>query len=80
VAEATAAHPSGALDGLTPQQREIVILASHGLTNSEIADKLYLSPRTVASHLHRSYPKLGIVGRHQLRDLTDQVRTPQISG
>ncbi len=64
-----------ALDGLTPQQREIAILASHGLTNSEIADRLFLSPRTVASHLHRSYPKLGIAGRHQLRDLIDQART-----
>jgi len=27
---------------------------------------------TVASHLYRSYPKLGIAGRHQLRDLLDQ--------
>lgn len=43
-----------------------------GLTNSEIADRLFLSPRTVASHLYRSYPKLGIAGRHQLRDLLEQ--------
>jgi DNA-binding CsgD family transcriptional regulator len=63
---------TGGLDGLTPQQREIVILAGRGLTNSEIADRLFLSPRTVASHLYRSYPKLGIAGRHQLRDLIDQ--------
>lgn len=54
---------------LTAQQREIVILAGRGLTNAEIADRLFLSPRTVASHLYRSYPKLGIAGRHQLRDL-----------
>ena len=47
-------------------------VASRGLTNSEIADRLFLSPRTVASHLYRSYPKLGIAGRHQLRDLLDQ--------
>jgi DNA-binding NarL/FixJ family response regulator len=33
---------------------------------------LFLSPRTVASHLYRSYPKLGIAGRHQLRDLLDE--------
>jgi DNA-binding CsgD family transcriptional regulator len=58
-----------ALDGLTAQQREIVILAADGLTNSEIADRLFLSPRTVASHLYRSYPKLGIAGRHHLHDL-----------
>jgi DNA-binding CsgD family transcriptional regulator len=70
----TAAAPTtpGALADLTAQQREIVILASRGLTNSEIADRLFLSPRTVASHLYRSYPKLGIAGRHQLRDLLDQ--------
>ena len=49
--------------------REIVVLASRGLTNGEIADRLYLSPRTVASHLYRSYPKLGIAGRHQLAAL-----------
>jgi DNA-binding CsgD family transcriptional regulator len=70
-AEAGTAGP-GALDDLTPQQREIAVLASHGLTNSEIADRLFLSPRTVASHLHRAYPKLGITGRHQLRALVDQ--------
>jgi DNA-binding CsgD family transcriptional regulator len=70
----------GALDGLTAQQREIIILAGHGLTNGEIADRLFLSPRTVASHLYRSYPKLGIAGRHQLRDLIDHVDTPQASG
>ena len=75
-AQAPPAAP-GALDGLTAQQREIVILAGHGLTNGEIADRLFLSPRTVASHLYRSYPKLGIAGRHQLRDLIDHAGTPR---
>ena len=64
----------GLLDELTTQQREVAILAARGLTNGEIADRLFLSPRTVASHLYRSYPKLGIAGRHQLRDLIDQLR------
>jgi ATP/maltotriose-dependent transcriptional regulator MalT len=62
---------SGALAELTAQQREIVILAGRGLSNSEIADRLFLSPRTVASHLYRSFPKLGVADRHQLRDLVD---------
>ena len=66
-----------ALAGLTAQQREIVILAGRGLTNGEIADRLFLSPRTVASHLYRSYPKLGIAGRHQLRGLIDQAAADQ---
>ncbi len=70
---------SSALDDLTPQQREIAILASHGLTNCEIADRLFLSPRTVASHLHRSYPKLGIARRHQLRSLIDPADTFKVS-
>ncbi len=72
VTTADAPATPGALADLTAQQREIVTLASRGLTNSEIADRLFLSPRTVASHLYRSYPKLGIAGRHQLRDLLDQ--------
>ena len=44
-------------------------LAVDGLTNREIGDRLVLSPRTVSSHLYRSFPKLGITGRHQLRDV-----------
>jgi DNA-binding CsgD family transcriptional regulator len=58
-----------ALAELTSQQRQIVRLASDGLTNREIGDRLFLSPRTVGSHLYRSFPKLGVADRHQLRDL-----------
>jgi DNA-binding CsgD family transcriptional regulator len=65
-----------AIAELTPQQRQIIVLAASGLTNREIADRLFLSPRTVASHLYRSYPKLGISGRHQLHDLIAQAGTP----
>jgi DNA-binding CsgD family transcriptional regulator len=39
-------------------------------------DRLFLSPRTVAAHLYRSYPRLGIAGRHQLRDLIGDASTP----
>ena len=65
-----------ALGELTPQQRQIVRLASDGLTNCEIADRLFLSPRTVGSHLYRSYPKLGVASRHQLRDVIARASTP----
>jgi DNA-binding CsgD family transcriptional regulator len=58
-----------ALAELTPQQRQIVRLASDGLTNREIGDRLFLSPRTVSSHLYRSFPKLGVADRYQLRDV-----------
>ena len=65
-----------ALWELTPQQRQIVRLASDGLTNREIADRLFLSPRTVSSHLYRSFPKLGVADRHQLRDVITRTSTP----
>jgi DNA-binding CsgD family transcriptional regulator len=65
-----------ALAELTPQQRQIVRLASDGLTDREIADRLYLSPRTVSSHLYRSYPKLGVASRHQLRELITPASAP----
>ncbi|MGW4377986.1 ATP-binding protein [Streptomyces albidoflavus] len=58
-----------ALAGLSPQQRQIVRLAAGGLTNREIGERLFLSPRTVGSHLYRSFPKLGVTARSQLRDV-----------
>jgi DNA-binding CsgD family transcriptional regulator len=61
---------------LTPQQRQIVRLASDGLTDREIGDRLFLSPRTVSSHLYRSFPKLGVASRHQLRDVITRASTP----
>jgi DNA-binding CsgD family transcriptional regulator len=64
-----------ALWELTPQQRQIVRLASDGLTNREIGDRLFLSPRTVSSHLYRSFPKLGVADRHQLRDVIARAST-----
>lgn len=42
-------------------------LAATGLTNKQIAERLFLSHRTVASHLHRLYPKLGVASRTALR-------------
>ena len=77
VAVTGAPRERDALAGLTPQQRQIVRLASDGLTNREIGDRLFLSPRTVSSHLYRSYPKLGVVDRHQLRDVIARASTPQ---
>jgi DNA-binding CsgD family transcriptional regulator/tetratricopeptide (TPR) repeat protein len=53
---------------LTPQQRQIAELAASGLTNKQIAERLFLSPRTVATHLHQLFPKLGVTTRAGLRD------------
>ncbi len=76
VTVAGASSERDALWELTPQQRQIARLASDGLTNRQIGDRLFLSPRTVSSHLYRSYPKLGIAARHQLRDVIARASTP----
>ncbi|MFD5326452.1 ATP-binding protein [Streptomyces sp. NPDC127092] len=59
---------------LTAQEREIAELAAQGLTNRDIAARLYLSPRTVGYHLHKIFPKLGIRARAQLRDALSRDR------
>lgn len=51
---------------LTPQEWQVARLAADGLTNKEIADRVYLSHRTVSTHLYHVYPKLGVTGRNQL--------------
>ncbi|WP_330473746.1 ATP-binding protein [Terrabacter sp. C0L_2] len=51
---------------LSPQEWQIAQLAAAGLSNRDIGQQLYLSHRTVASHLYRIFPKLGITSRTQL--------------
>ncbi len=51
---------------LSPQERQIAQLAAEGLSNREIGQRLYLSHRTIGSHLYRIFPKLGITSRAQL--------------
>jgi DNA-binding NarL/FixJ family response regulator len=58
-----------ARDRLTPQEVQIARLAAAGLSNREIGERLFLSHRTVGSHLYRMFPKLGITARAQLRDV-----------
>ena len=55
-------------DALSPQQLEIARLAAAGLTNKEIGERLFLSHRTVGTHLYQIFPKLGITSRAALRD------------
>jgi DNA-binding CsgD family transcriptional regulator len=56
-----------ARDRLTAQELQIAELAAEGLSNREIGERLFLSHRTVGSHLYRMFPKLGITARAQLR-------------
>ncbi|QXE35419.1 LuxR family transcriptional regulator [Streptomyces sp. GMY02] len=51
---------------LSPQETQIAELAAQGLSNREIGQRLFLSHRTVSSHLYRMFPKLGIASRNQL--------------
>lgn len=51
---------------LSAQELQVARMAAEGLSNRQIAERLYLSHRTVASHLYRIFPKLGITSRAQL--------------
>ncbi|MCK9902303.1 hypothetical protein CC117_23365 [Parafrankia colletiae] len=68
--------PSG--ETLTAQELQTAMLAAAGLSNREIGQRLFVSHRTVSSHLYRIFPKLGITARSQLREALDalQARPP----
>jgi DNA-binding NarL/FixJ family response regulator len=51
---------------LTPREAQMVELAARGLTNTEIADRLVLSRRTVETHIYRAMRKLGVNDRREL--------------
>ncbi|WP_320672099.1 AAA family ATPase [Patulibacter defluvii] len=55
------------LDALTAAERRVARLAADGLRSEEIARQLYVSRRTVENHLGRTYQKLGVRGREELR-------------
>jgi DNA-binding CsgD family transcriptional regulator len=55
-----------ARDQLTAQELQIAQLAAEGLSNREIGQRLFLSHRTVSTHLYRVFPKLGITSRAEL--------------
>ncbi|HEX2048946.1 MAG TPA: LuxR C-terminal-related transcriptional regulator [Acidimicrobiales bacterium] len=63
-------------ESLTRAEREVVALAVERLTTDEIAGRLFISPRTVHSHLRRVYAKLGVTSRRELRERTVGDRTP----
>jgi DNA-binding CsgD family transcriptional regulator len=59
-------RPATGWAALTPAERDVVRLVSEGLGNSDIAARLFVSPRTVQSHLTHVYSKLGVTSRVQL--------------
>lgn len=62
-----------AASAMTAQEMQVARLAAEGLSNREIGQQLYLSPRTVGSHLYRIFPKLGISSRAQLASRMTQL-------
>jgi DNA-binding NarL/FixJ family response regulator len=56
-------HSAPRLSGLTPRELDVLRLVAEGLTNRQIAEQLYLSPKTVGSHLVSVFSKLGVSSR-----------------
>jgi DNA-binding CsgD family transcriptional regulator len=54
------------VDSLTPSERRVAAMAAEGMTNREIAQSLFVTPKTVEVHLSSAYRKLGISSRRQL--------------
>ncbi|HXT90590.1 MAG TPA: helix-turn-helix transcriptional regulator, partial [Trebonia sp.] len=65
---------------LSPQEAQIAQLAARGLSNREIAQRLFLSHRTISSHLYRIFPKLGITSRAQLGAVLASGADPRTPG
>jgi DNA-binding NarL/FixJ family response regulator len=59
-------RPTNVWESLTPAERDVVRLVSEGLANNDIATRLFVSPRTVQTHLTHVYTKLGLTSRVQL--------------
>jgi DNA-binding CsgD family transcriptional regulator len=72
-------RPKTGWDALTETESVVVNLAAHGCTNREIADKLFISPHTVDSHLRHVFEKLGVNSRVHLTRLVAG-RSPRLPG
>ncbi|MGH9277525.1 MAG: helix-turn-helix domain-containing protein, partial [Acidimicrobiales bacterium] len=64
-AAATTGHHAG-WDSLTPTEMRVARLAAEGLTNRQIGEQLFVSRRTIETHLAHAFAKLGLSSRAQL--------------
>lgn len=69
----------GDMRPLTAREREIAILAASGLSSKEIAERLFVSVRTVDNHLHHVYSKLGVNGRADFKNWSIESKLAHIS-
>jgi DNA-binding CsgD family transcriptional regulator len=65
------------LEALTPSELRVARLAATGRTNNEIAQALFVTPKTVDTHLSHTYSKLGIASRRALASLLDDGEEPR---
>jgi predicted ATPase/DNA-binding CsgD family transcriptional regulator len=65
-------RPGAGWMSLTPTERDVARLVAEGLANKDIATRLYVSPRTVQTHLTHIYGKLGVSSRVQLAQQADR--------
>ena len=72
-------RPSTGWGSLTPTELDVVRLVHEGIPNKDIATRLFVSPRTVQSHLRHVYNKLGLTSRVQLaQEAARQLSTAEI--
>ena len=64
---------------MTAEELQIAQLATDGLSNREIGQRLYVSPRTVSTHLYRIYPELQIGARSELAPALSGAAPPAAS-